>query len=252
MNKNMFELCREKGIIVEPCPPYIHEMEEIAKRYNRTIMNLARCLLSDSKLNIKYWPEIIKTAAYLNNRTIINTCENKTPFEIFVRKKPNISNLKLYGSKVFVRVPEIKRQSKWDRKADIGILVGYESVGYRVLVNNKIIVTRHVDFVENEKLIEFKGEDKSVDESDLSINKNSECNEIEENVVNEDKKERRSRNTANENVNDQEINLRWPQRERKKPDRYGISDLYYIYINIVSVDSPKTYEEALQGNDCDL
>lgn len=28
MNKNMFELCREKGIIIEPRPPYIPEMNE--------------------------------------------------------------------------------------------------------------------------------------------------------------------------------------------------------------------------------
>lgn len=46
----------------------------------------------------------------------------------------------MYGSKVFVRVPEQKRISKWDRKADLGILLGYENVGYRVLINNKIIV----------------------------------------------------------------------------------------------------------------
>ena len=100
-------------------------------------MNSARCLLSDSKMNIKYWPEIVGAAAYLKNRTITNTGENKTPFEIFFGKKPNISHLKLYGSKVFVRVPEIKRQSKWDRKADISVLVGYESVGYRVLVKKQ-------------------------------------------------------------------------------------------------------------------
>ena len=52
-------------------------------------------------------------------------------------EKPNIKNLKLYGSRVFVRVSEIKRKSKWDRKADLGVLVGYDSVGYRVLINNR-------------------------------------------------------------------------------------------------------------------
>ena len=63
-------------------------------------------------------------------------------------EKPDIRNLKLYGSRVFVRVPEIKTRSKWDRKADLGVLVGYENVGYRVLINNRIIVAKHVDIVE--------------------------------------------------------------------------------------------------------
>lgn len=35
--------------------------------------------------------------------------------------KPDISNLKLYGSKVFVRIPEARKENKWDRKADLGI-----------------------------------------------------------------------------------------------------------------------------------
>ena len=82
-------------------------------------MNTARCLLSDAKLNLIYWPEVIKTTAYLKNRIITNTIEKKTPYEIMMGEKPDISNLKIYGSKVFVRVPEIRRKNKWDRKADV-------------------------------------------------------------------------------------------------------------------------------------
>ena len=43
------------------------------------------------------------------------------------------------------------------QKADIGILVGYENVGYRILVNNKIIIARHVEFIgENDNLVGFQ------------------------------------------------------------------------------------------------
>ena len=259
MNNNMYSLVRKKGIVVEPCPPYVHELNGTAERYNRTIMNSARCLLSDSKLNIKYWPEIVKTAAYLKNRTITNTVENKTPFEIFFRKKPNISNLKLYGSKVFTKVPEIKRNSKWDRKADMGILVGYEHVGYRVLVNNKIIVARHVEFVdENESLVGFKGEDLSDDESVKSSGENSELNEIKENVTNNENTENDgskkfiiSSNRSDGLMDDVENELRRSSRNRKKPERFGQANSHYIYVNIVSANSPMSYNEALERNDCD-
>ena len=235
MNKDMYRLASDKGIFIEPCPPYVHELNGTAERYNRTIMNSARCLLSDSKLKIIYWPEIVRAAAYLKNRIITNTYEKKTPFEIFFGKKPNISNLKLYGSKVFVRLPEIKRNSKWDRKADIGKLVGYENVGYRVLVNNKIIVARHVDFIdENENLVGFKGEDETDDESIKSLDECSESNEIHENITNTENKLRRS------------------QRKKREPERYGQTSSHFIYVNLVSADSPRTYEEALRGNDCDL
>ena len=32
----------------------------------------------------------------------------------------------------------------------MGILLGYSDVGYRVLINNKIIVARHVDIIERD------------------------------------------------------------------------------------------------------
>lgn len=156
MNKEMYKLISEKGISVEACPPYVHELNGTAERYNRTIMESARYLLSELKLNIRYWPEVVKAAAYPKNRTLTNTMELLTPVEILFGKKPKIKNLKLYGSKVFVRVPEIKRHSKWDRKADVERLVWYDNVGYRVLVNNKVIIARHVDIIEeNEKLVGF-------------------------------------------------------------------------------------------------
>ena len=34
------------------------------------------------------------------------------------------------------------------KKVDIEILLGYSDVGYRVLLNNKILVARHVEIVE--------------------------------------------------------------------------------------------------------
>ena len=131
--------------------PYVHELNGTAERYNRTIMDSARCLLAESKVEKRYWPEVVCAAAYLKNRTIANTVvRNKAPYEIFFGEKPNAKYLKLYGSKVFVRVPEQKGNSEWDRKADLGILTGYDVVGYRVLIGNKVIVARQVDFIEED------------------------------------------------------------------------------------------------------
>ena len=80
-------------------------------------MNMERCLLAEAKVYKCYWPEIICAATYLKIRTLANTIERKTPYEIFFKRKPNVEHLRLYGSKVFVRNPEQKRFSKWDKKA---------------------------------------------------------------------------------------------------------------------------------------
>lgn len=62
---------------------------------------------------------MIETAAYLKNRSVANTVENnKTPFEIFFGKKPNVQKLEIYDSRIFVRISEKKRQ-KWDDRSTL-------------------------------------------------------------------------------------------------------------------------------------
>ena len=112
LNNRFYKFIREKGIILNNCPAYVHELNGTAERFNRTIMDMARCLLTDAQVHKRYWPEIIYAAAYLKNRTSTNTIERKTPFEIFFKRKPNVAHLRLYGSRVFLRKLEQKRISK--------------------------------------------------------------------------------------------------------------------------------------------
>jgi len=64
VNKDINRLAREKGIILDLCPPYVHQLNGTAEHYNKSIMDTARCLLSEAKINRRFWPEIIKTAAF--------------------------------------------------------------------------------------------------------------------------------------------------------------------------------------------
>ena len=81
--------------------------------------------------------------------------------------------MRLYGSKVYVRIPEQIRKSKWDDKASLGILLGYTEVGYKVLVNNRVINVRNVDIIENTKLISFDNTGDDNVREDISIESES-------------------------------------------------------------------------------
>lgn len=54
--------------MIKACPAYVHELNGTAERYNRTTMDMARCLLAEAKVNRCYWPEVIKAAAYLKKQ----------------------------------------------------------------------------------------------------------------------------------------------------------------------------------------
>ena len=260
LNKNVYRLFREKGIELETCPPYVHELNGTAERYNRTIMDSARCLLSESRLEKKYWPEVVCAAAYLKNRVIANTVErNKSPYEIIFNEKPDTKYLKLYGSKVFVKVPENKRNSKWDRKADLGILIGYDVTGYRVLINNKVIVARHVDIIEeNVNCIGLNDDDEFLLPPISSLGENRGGKDDIENPERETNDNENDVENLNDNNNfENEVNepeLRRSQRNIKRPSRFDDKYVYSgcIYANYCSADTPVNFNEAVNCNESSL
>ena len=262
LNKNMYKLFRDKGIECETCSPYVHELNGTAERYNRTIMDSARCLLAEAKLEKRYWPEVVCAAAYLKNRTIANTLErNKSPYEIFFNEKPDTKYLKLYGSKVFVRVPESKRNSKWDRKADLGILIGYDVSGYRVLIGNRVIVARHVDIVEEDvKCIDLNDDDFENENLNENLEQNKSNNEFilpPTSTLGLSRGRVSEIENLNENEHDKIDNvvevpeLRKSKRDIRRPSRFDDNYVYHgcIYVNYCSADSPVSFNEAVESNE---
>ena len=70
LNNRFYKFIREKGIILNNCPAYVHELNGTAERFNRTIMDMASCLLAEAQVHKRYWPEIVFAAAYLKNEKL--------------------------------------------------------------------------------------------------------------------------------------------------------------------------------------
>lgn len=54
INAKVFQFATEKGKIIKPCPAYVHELNGTTKRYNRSLMEMGRCLLSEAKIERKF------------------------------------------------------------------------------------------------------------------------------------------------------------------------------------------------------
>lgn len=54
MNSKIKQFAREKGIRILPYPPYVHELNGVAERFNKTIMNLANCVAKEARVNKRY------------------------------------------------------------------------------------------------------------------------------------------------------------------------------------------------------
>lgn len=151
-NQGFESFLRGNGIEHQTSTPYSPQLNGLAERMNRTLVERARCMLYDADLSKQFWAEALATAAYVVNRSPTKSIDGKTPMEMWSGKKPNLSNLRIFGSEVMVQVPKEKRQ-KWDSKSRNLIFVGYceSTKGYRLLdrKTNKITKSRDVVFLEN-------------------------------------------------------------------------------------------------------
>ena len=82
------ELCKDSGIKRDLSSPYNPQLNEIAERKNRTIMEATRAMLHYQDLPMHLWAEAARTVMYVHNNTPHRVLKNKTPKEIFSSKKP--------------------------------------------------------------------------------------------------------------------------------------------------------------------
>ena len=90
-----------------------------------------------------------------------------SPYELWKKRKPNLSYLRVWGCLAFYRVPDPKRM-KLGPRALKGIFVGYaeNSKAYRILDSNSnvIVESRDVEFIENK----FNNDSHTLDEPKTS------------------------------------------------------------------------------------
>ncbi|GJX15070.1 ribonuclease H-like domain-containing protein [Tanacetum coccineum] len=82
----------------------------------------ARIMLADSKLPTTFWAEAVNTACYVQNRVLVTKPHNKTPYELFLSRKPYLGFLKPFGCPVTI-LNTIDYLGKFDGKADEGFFV---------------------------------------------------------------------------------------------------------------------------------
>ena len=134
----MWDWCSEQGITIEFSTTEQHQQNGKAEALNKTIQTRARATLIDSKLDRKYWPEIVKAISYLRNRSPSLT--GKTPFEEWYGRLPNLSNIRTVGAKAWLLKPSHQRPKLVTDRADEGRLVGFEGQSiYRLLMKNGTI-----------------------------------------------------------------------------------------------------------------
>lgn len=98
------------------------------------------------------WGEAIRHTTYLLNRVATRALKDRTPYEVFRKKKPNINHLRIFGCICYARV-QSKLLKKLDDRSKMLVHLGTEpgSKAYRLVdpQSKRILVSRDVIFNES-------------------------------------------------------------------------------------------------------
>lgn len=98
-------LLRRLGIRHQTTVDYTPEQNGLAVRGNRTIVERARCMLSEAKLPKALWMEATAKAVYLANRSPTKG-HDKTPGEVWTGHKQDLAHICVFGTPVTMHIPK--------------------------------------------------------------------------------------------------------------------------------------------------
>ena len=94
---------------------------------------MARASLHNKDVARNLWGEAINTACHTVNRVYLRPGTNKTPYELWKGRKPNVKYFRIFGSTCFI-LKDKENVGKFDSRRGEGIFLGYSSTSkaYRV------------------------------------------------------------------------------------------------------------------------
>ncbi|GKD58639.1 retrovirus-related pol polyprotein from transposon TNT 1-94 [Tanacetum coccineum] len=106
VNQVLTEFYESVSISHQKSVPRTPQQNDVVERRNHTLVKAARTMLIFSKAPILLWAKAVATTCYTQNRSLIHTRYNKTPYElvrayigIFVGYAPNRKGYRIYNKR---------------------------------------------------------------------------------------------------------------------------------------------------------
>nr|GEW33989.1 integrase, catalytic region, zinc finger, CCHC-type, peptidase aspartic, catalytic [Tanacetum cinerariifolium] len=125
VNKSLTVYYEYVGIFHQKTVPKTPQQNGVVERQNRTLVDAAQTMLILSKALMFLWVEAVVTACYTQNRSLIHTRHNKTPYELVHNKKPGLTFFRVVSALCYP-TNDSEDLGKLQPTTDIGIFVGYE------------------------------------------------------------------------------------------------------------------------------
>ena len=147
----------ERGIIHQTTCPHTLEQNGVAERKNRTLLEMTRVLVIESRVPKIFWSEALASSVYLINRLPTRILNLEKPIDVLstMHQIPPPLNLepRVFGCTVYVHIPKHDRSKLAPRSVKC-VFLGYRTnqKGYRCYdpKAKHLYITMNCDFVESE------------------------------------------------------------------------------------------------------
>jgi transposase InsO family protein len=244
------KFCEDEGIARHFTVRNTPQQNGVAERMNRTLLERARCMLSNAGLGREFWAEAVNTACYLVNRSPSTAIDCKTPHEIWSGESADYNSLRVFGCAAYFHVTEDKLQPR----AKKGIFLGYAKgvKGYRIWCPelHKFVISRDVTFDESampasNKQKDMQEEDKE-DLVEVELNTPEASRSDVDSVPDNEQQPLQEQSTQPQQ---QSLARGRARRTQKAPVRYGFEDMVAYALNIEE-DEPSSFNKAMQDKIC--
>ncbi|MBW0483195.1 hypothetical protein O181_022910 [Austropuccinia psidii MF-1] len=100
------------GIGFYPSLPYFPQENGKAERLNCTLRDMARAMLAQSGMPMRFWKFAYASACYLHNQLPNQQCPNSSPHQVLYSWPPSIATLYPFREVAVVHVPAVQKQQK--------------------------------------------------------------------------------------------------------------------------------------------
>ena len=151
VNEDLRTWCTQRGIDIQMTAPYSPSQNGVAERMNRTLVELARAMLTARQLPEFLWEPAVAHAAYLRNRSFSRAVPDATPYERRHGAKPDVSHFREFGSQVWILTegPNVPRKMlpKSIERTFMGFDDGARAVKYYSKDTRKVLTSWNYHFI---------------------------------------------------------------------------------------------------------
>lgn len=129
------------------------QRNSVAKSMNQRILNMTKCIMSESGIPKNLWADALVTACYLINKCPSNSIDGRIPEALWTKKKVLIQHLRVFGCRSWITLKPTIKNGNLDFKAIECVFIGYsgDTNGYKLWERryNSFYISKDVKFDEN-------------------------------------------------------------------------------------------------------